>query len=97
MTKEQLFAKYNIKETHNMWESHVDNWMSVEIYRLMHDGELPKPNDESAIWILHFLDKQDDMEWWAKNVMTRRDWGSLYLTAKRIIYRLAERILKEIQ
>jgi hypothetical protein len=95
MTTEELFKKYNINESHNRWES-TDSWMSVEIYRIMHGGNLPPPNDMSTGWILHFLDKsKNDAAWWAKNVMSRSDWGSLYLSAKRMIYTLSEQILTE--
>lgn len=30
MTKQELFEKYSINETHNVWES-TDSWMSVEV------------------------------------------------------------------
>ena len=93
MTKQELFKKYNIDESHNKWENHIDNWVSVEIYRLMHDGNLPPPEDKSTKWITDFLDKTDDMKWWLKNVMSRSDWGSLYLTAKRMVYTLSDQIL----
>jgi len=92
MSKKELFKKYNIDESHNIWESMIDNWMSVEIYRIMHNGELPPGNDLSVDWVLSFLDKQNDMEWWTKNVMCRDDWGSLYLTAKRMVYKFADQL-----
>lgn len=92
MTKEQLFKKYSIDESHNKWES-IDSWMSVEIYRLMHNGNLPPSNDMSVNWITEFLDKQNDMAWWVKNVMSHKDWGSLYLTAKRMVYALSDQII----
>jgi hypothetical protein len=95
MTKEELFKKYNINESHNVWNNQIDNWMSIEIYRLMHDGNLPPPDDKSVNWICEFLDKSNDVEWWIKNVMNRSDWGSLYLTAKRMVYTLADEILNE--
>lgn len=94
MTKEELFKKYSIDESHCAWES-IDNWMSVEIYRAMHNGALPPENDHSVKWITDFLDKSNDIKWWAKYIMTRPDWGSLYLTAKRMVYRHFEQILKE--
>lgn len=70
--------------------------MSIEIYRIMHDGNLPESSNISVNWIIEFLDKQDDIEWWANNIMTRNDWGSLYLTAKRMVYRFADQILETI-
>ncbi len=36
------------------------------------------------------------MPWWVKNVMSRKDWGSLFLTAKRMVYILSEPILQEV-
>ncbi len=86
MTKEELFKKYSIDESHNVWEL-IDSMMSVEIYRIMHNGNLTPQGDTSIKWLLDFLDKaENDMPWWVKNVMGRKDWGSLYLTAKRMVY-----------
>lgn len=85
MTKQQLFEKYNIDESHNLWDPNIDSWASIEIYRIMHNGNLPVPGNTSVKWVTDFLDKRNDMNWWMKNVMSRRDWGSLYLTAKRMI------------
>jgi hypothetical protein len=97
MTKEELFKKYNINKSHDIWDNQIDNWMSVEIYRIMHNGELPPRDDKSAKWVVDFLDKQkNDMDWWVKNVISRQDWGSLYLTAKRMIAILHEQILEEL-
>lgn len=93
MTKEELFKKYSINESHNVWEDRVDNWTSVEIYRIMHDGKLPGPNDLSTEWIVSFLSKTEDMKFMSE-MMQRSDWGSLYLTAKRMVCRLYEQTLK---
>jgi hypothetical protein len=92
MTKDELFKKYSINESHNKWEA-IDSLMSIEVYRITHNGELPPPNDNSVKFITDFLDKQKESDWWAKNVMSRKDWGSLYLTAKRMAYMLSEEIL----
>lgn len=99
MNKQKLFEKYSIDESHNVWNNSIDSWMSVEIYRIMHDGNLPpqEPKDMSVLWITDFLDKQKDMKWWSKNIMTRPDWGSLYLTAKRLVYSMADEILKDLK
>ena len=95
MTKEELFRIYSIDERHGVWEDQIDNWISVEIYRLMHDGELPLPGDMSVKWIIDFLDKaKNDMAWWTKKVMCLENWGSYYLTAKRMAYRYSEQILQ---
>jgi len=94
MKKEELFEKYNIDKSHNTWDDSIDNWMSVEIYRVMHDGVLPG-DDNSSIWVCEFLDKLDaDMDF-TKKMMQRDDFGSLYLTAKRMICTLHESILNE--
>ena len=94
MTKNELFEKYHINESHSKWDSQIDNWMSVEIYRIMHDGKLPG-DDTSTKYMTEFLDKTKNDEFMA-NLMTRDDWGSLYLTAKRCIYRHADGILKQL-
>jgi len=96
MRREELFQKYSIDESHNKWDNSIDNWMSVEVYRIMHNGELPPKEDFSVMWICDFLDKQNDMKWWVKNVMSKPNWGSLYLTSKRMVYSLSEEILHEI-
>ena len=93
MTKQELFNKYSINESHSAWNNKIDNWHSVEIYRIMHGGNLPDENNESIKWVTAFLDKTEDVKWWAKNVMTHKTWGSLYLTAKRMVYRYHEDIL----
>ena len=78
MTKKELFKKYQIDESHNVWGS-IDSWMSVELYRLMHNGDLPPSDNISTVWVISFLDKlKNDIEWWAKLRRTRSDWGSLY-------------------
>ncbi|HXP52148.1 MAG TPA: hypothetical protein VN922_19485 [Bacteroidia bacterium] len=96
MTKEELFAKYHINESHNVWETGIDSWHSVEVYRIMHEGKLPPADDLSVKWVIDFLDKQKDMKWWVKNVMSRKDWGSLYLTSKRMVCTMYEQILAEL-
>ena len=93
MTKEELFKKYSIDESHKEWNNQIDNWMSVEIYRIMHNGELPLKTDLSANWITDFLDKTKDMNY-MKQLMQRDEWGSLYLTAKRLVYKLSDQIIK---
>ena len=92
MTKKELFKKYSIDESHSEWNNNIDNWMSVEIYRIMHNGKLPPENDISVDWVLSFLDKQSDMKWWVKNVTCKDNWGSLYLTAKRMVYKFADQL-----
>ena len=74
----------------------IDNWISVEVYRLMHDGKLPPRDDLSTKWIVAFLDKINDTEYGVELMNKRDDFGSLYITSKRMVYRHAEDILKEI-
>ena len=93
MTREQLFKKYSINESHSEWNSGIDNWNSVELFRIMHDSRLPDKSDDKVNWITSLLDKQDDLDWWFTNMMSRDDFGSLYLTAKRMIYRHYESII----
>jgi hypothetical protein len=96
MTREQLFKKYSIDESHNAWDDSIDSWNSVEIYRLMHKGELPKEGDMSVKYITDFLDMpHNNMAWWSDNVMCRKDRGSLFLTAKRMVYRFNEKLIAQ--
>ena len=93
MTKQELFKKYSINETHDIWTPEIDDWMSIEIYRIMHDGNLPLNDDMSINWIVEFLNKTKDIKFMSV-LMTRKDWGSLYLTAKRMVYRFAEQFVE---
>lgn len=94
--KRKLFKKYSVQESHSQWTS-TDDWYSIEVYRIMHDGNLPPHDDTSVMWVCDFLDKRNDMKCWAENIMIRPDYGSLYLTAKRMIYSFADIILKELK
>lgn len=94
MNKQELFKKYHIDESYYQWDNQIDNWFSVEVYRIMHNGQLPNGSEPSYKWVTEFLDKQEDMSWWVENVMSRNDWGNLYLTAKRMVYRYASEILE---
>ena len=95
MNKKELFKKYDINESHSEWNEQIDNWMSVELFRIMHDGNLPD-KDLSVKWIVDFMDKTKDLEFMVK-LMERKDWGSLYLTAKRLVYRESDLILNELK
>ena len=98
MTKQELFKKYNIDESHSEWDNSIDNWMSVELYRVMHNGNLPPQNDTSVGWITEFLDKiKSDMKFFAKLRQRQPDdFGSLFLTAKRMVYSLCDQIIAEV-
>ena len=61
--------------------------MSVELYRVMHEGNLPPDGDTSTDWIYEFMAATLRNEFMFE-LMKRPDWGSLYLTAKRMIYKL---------
>lgn len=96
MTKQELFEKYEVNESHNVWQG-ADSFYSIELHRLMHDGELPKEGDKSLKWFVELSEKIRDTKWFIQNVINKReDWGSLFLTQKRMIYLLADDILKEI-
>lgn len=91
MTKEELFEKYHINESHNVWDNQIDNWFSVEIYRIMHEGDLPPPDDMSIDWVTGFLDKTETDVAWFFNLENK---SSFYMTAKRMVYRFCDEILK---
>lgn len=94
MNKEELFKKYSINESHSEWNNRIDNWMSVEVFRIMHEGRLPTENDISVKYVTDFLDKTKDMKFMCE-LMKRQDWGSLYLTAKRMVYQFSEQLLNK--
>lgn len=97
MTKEELFKKYDINETHSQWDEGIDSWYSVEIYRLMHGGKLPDKEDLSSKYVVDFLDKCKDIKGFMANFMKQNpNWGSYFLTAKRMLYMFSDDILKEI-
>lgn len=92
MTKEELFAKYHVNEGHNTWDAAIDNWISVEIYRVMHNGNLPEPDDISTKYVLDYLDKTKDPKFFFSHPQA----GSLFTTAHRMVYRYADQILQEL-
>jgi len=63
----------------------------------MHNGNLPPQNDTSVGWITEFLDKvKSDMKFFAKLRQRQPDnFGSLFLTAKRMVYSLCDQIIAE--
>lgn len=94
MTKQELFKKYSINESHSQWYYYIDNGMSVELFRIMHDGRFPEHRDTSVKYVTDFLDKTLDTSGFMRKFMDRKDWGSIYLTAKRMVYRFADIIIK---
>lgn len=96
ITKEALFKKYMIEPSHTVWIDY-DSWMLIEIYRLMNNGKLPKPEDNSVLLVVNFIDKVlSEPKWWADIMSKREDWGSLFLTAKRSIYRFSDEIISQL-
>lgn len=92
---DDILIKYNIAKVHKNWDVHIDDHFAIEIFRIMHNGNLPTENDVSYKWITDFLDKKKDMQWWCKNVMTRPDCGNIATTSKRLVYRFLDEIIKE--
>jgi hypothetical protein len=93
MTKEDIFLKYGINESHNVWD--LEDTVSLcEIYKIMNNGNLPEQRWVSINVIVSFLNKSiDDIEWWKSNITVRDDWGYLYLVAKRLIYKNVDDLL----
>lgn len=89
-TKEELFQLCRIDESHSKWESRIDNWISVEIYRAMHGGQLPDPNQEATVKYIFDFNRNPDAH------IKNKYFGSMFLTSKRLIYRHWEQILKEL-
>jgi len=93
MTKDELFKKYKINESHSEWDFRIDNWISIEVFRIMNEGRLPDTEkDVDFSYITKFLDDCFDKKK-MNDLMKRDDFGSLYLTAKRMVYRYHEQIL----
>jgi len=91
-----MFELYKIHDAHKTWTTD-DSWFSIELYRMMHNGELPPKDDLSVTWILDLNNKFADREWFVKNVINKReDWGSLFLTLKRLSFMVADKLLEEI-
>lgn len=92
ITKADLFAKYKISKGHEQWQPEVDNWFSVEIYRRMHNEQLPPPDDLSIAWVCDFIDKTKD----PKYFFSLDNPGSHFTTALRMVYRHADAIVEEL-
>lgn len=92
MNKKQLFKKYAINDSHAQWQPDIDNWCAVEIFRETHGGNLPSVNDITTKYILDFLEKTKDPDYFFK----LKNPGSMYLTAKRMMYRYHKEILEEL-
>ena len=95
MTEKELFEKYDINESHSKWES-IDSWMSVELFRFM-NNRLPNENDIDLKHVIDFLDKMKNDKRFFITAVSMVHFGSLYLTAKRMIYRFSEDIIKYLK
>jgi hypothetical protein len=95
-TKQQLFNKYKVDESHSSWLQ-MDNFISVDLYRIMNNGNLPE-NDNNLLYVLEFLDNMADVIK-AKEYMIKYPnyWGSYYMIAKKMIYRYHETILEQLK
>lgn len=93
MTREQIFKEFNITIHHNIWNDEIDNWHIIEICSIM-KGNLPFFDDSDCTYILEFLYKfQNDIQFANEiNAKYPQNWGSLFLTAKRSIYRFIDYI-----
>lgn len=92
ITKEDLFKKYKISAGHKQWQPEIDNWFSVEIYRRMHNEQLPPPDDTSVAWVVDFIDKTKDPAYF----FSLDNPGSHFTTALRMVYRYADQIVEEL-
>lgn len=95
MTTDEFFDKYKLDESYNQWDVQIDGWIYVEIYRMMHDGELPPREMKSYKWMADFYDKIGT-PWFVKEVISKPNWGSYVTTCKRLIYQHSHLILIEI-
>ncbi|KAB8153406.1 hypothetical protein EZY14_009240 [Kordia sp. TARA_039_SRF] len=91
-----LLECFKVNQVHHfIWKDAIDNHNSVELYRIMHGGNLPNSNDKSVDWIIELMNKQeDDFQWWADRMMSRSDFEGLFMTLKRMIYCHAEDLIK---
>lgn len=94
---EQLFKEHDIGSSHTTFDR-IDEWNSVGIYKLMHDGNLPfgSDADTSILWITEFLDKtKTDHRFVSEMRRQRYKIGTLQPTAKRLVYKFADKIINE--
>lgn len=92
MSENELFIKYSINESHSQWEPMIDTWNGVEIYKIM-KGKLPDLEDKDTLYILKFLDKCNNDFMFTREVS---NFGSMYLTAKRSVFRFSDKILEQL-
>lgn len=90
MSKEErlkLFKKHGINESHSVWEPSIDNWYSVEAAR-QQLGRLPEEKDDTVQVLSDFLDNEDLQ----RKLLREKgaEFGSMYLSAKRALYRYTQ-------
>lgn len=96
LTKEQLFERWFIKSPFaKEWDDVIDNWYSVEVFRFMNDGRLPTEKDTTWQYLIDFMEKKRDKAWLIDQMFMVPNWGSISLTASRLVYRHADLILVE--
>ncbi len=81
----KIEKKYGLDESHGTWDAHIDNWYSVEVFRLQ-TGKLPIEGDNEKQVFMDFLDNK---ELHFKLLKDRGiNFGSIYLSAKRALYHI---------
>jgi hypothetical protein len=87
INRDEILRELNIDQKHNIWEHNVDNWASVEVFKEM-TGKLPEPgmdhDAEMQVYIDFLRDKPRQMRLLRERGL---EFGSMYLTAKRFLYR----------
>ena len=95
MTKQELFEKYAVNEKYSHWDERDDRAISILIFRFMEQ----QPGTTSMKYNLDFLDGCIKSVPFMKRLITAYpspQWEMLFLTAKRTVYKFADRILEEI-
>ena len=89
----EIFEEFKINNDHNKWEYHIDNWYSVEAL-MCQTGELPNGQYDEVDEMMKFL-RNKDLHF--KLLKERpREFGSMFLTAKRFLRTNYEYLSKEV-
>ena len=93
MIKEEIMKKYNLDKSHSVWQSHIDNWHSIEAFKEQ-TGMLPNSDNapDEMQTMMDFLDNKDLQ----MKLLKERgiEFGSMYLSAKRLLYMCLNKELK---
>lgn len=83
-SREVLLVKYRLNESHATWQPSIDNWYSIEAFRAQ-AGRLPEKGDDTRQVLMAFLDNKD----LHARLLSERgpEFGSMFLSAKRALYR----------